>query len=474
MLFPTLTFAVFFAVVFAVQWALAGRPRGRKWFLLLASYVFYGWWNWRFLGLIAGSSLINHAIARALARSESPRRRRAWIALATVLNLGALGFFKYYGFFVVNAYALCSWLGVRCALPLLDVVLPVGISFFTFQAMSYVFDVGARRIPPAASLLDFALYLALFPQLVAGPIVRARDLLPQIETPPTPARLDVGGAAVLILGGLLKKVVIANWLGVRLVDPVYDHPEAFGRWDALAAVYGYAVQLYCDFSAYSDIAIGVARLLGFQFPGNFDAPYGASSVQEFWRRWHISLSTWLRDYLYVPLGGSRGGFARTAFCLMATFLLGGLWHGAGWNFVLWGALHGTYLIIERAIWARYGGAAKAVARLPRWTRFALTLLTFHLVGLTYVFFRARALADALELLSAFSRAGAPTRITAPLVGLLVIGWAMQGLDGHRADGLARRVAAMPPVLVGALAALAVAVIFGLGPRGVAPFIYFQF
>ncbi len=474
MLFPTLTFAVFFAVVFALQWALAGVPRARKWFLLAASYVFYGWWDWRFLGLIAGSSLVNHLIARAVARAGSRRARRGWVALAVAANLGALGFFKYYGFFVVNAHALCARLGISCPLPLLDVVLPVGISFFTFQAMSYVFDVAAGHLAPAASLLDFSLYLAFFPQLVAGPIVRARDLLPQIETPPTPARLDVGGAMVLILGGLLKKVVIANWLGVLLVDPVYDQPEMYGRWDALAAVYGYAVQLYCDFSAYSDIAIGVARLLGFQFPGNFDAPYLASSVQDFWRRWHISLSTWLRDYLYVPLGGSRRGFARTSLSLMVTFLLGGLWHGAGWNFVLWGALHGTYLIVERAIWARHGGAAKAVARLPAPARIAMTVLTFHLVGLTYVFFRARGFDDALELLRAFLRASEATRVTLPLVVLMMLGFAMQGLDGRRAETLARRVAAWPPPLAGAVAAVVVALIFGFGPRGVAPFIYFQF
>ncbi|MCX7819523.1 MAG: MBOAT family protein [Kiritimatiellae bacterium] len=474
MLFPTLTFAVFFAIVFAGHWWLIGRPTARKWFLLAASYVFYGWWDWRFLGLIAGSSVVNHAIARALARSPSPGRRRAWVALATAANLLALGFFKYYGFFVVNAYALCARLGWPCSLPLLDVVLPVGISFFTFQAMSYVFDVAAGRIPPAASLLDFALYLAFFPQLVAGPIVRARDLLPQIESPPTAERLDVGRAVVLIVGGLFKKVVIANWLGVLLVDPVYDHPEMFGRWDALAAVYGYAVQLYCDFSAYSDIAIGVAKLLGFEFPGNFDAPYLSSSVQEFWRRWHISLSTWLRDYLYVPLGGSRRGFGRTALSLMATFLLGGLWHGAGWNFVLWGALHGAYLIVERAVWARRGGAAKAVARLPLGARLALTVLTFHLVGVTYVFFRARSLDDAVALLGAFARGGEPLRVTVPIAVTMAVGFAMQWLDGRRADGLARRAATLAPAVAGVIAALLITMIFALGPRGVAPFIYFQF
>lgn len=474
MLFPTLTFAVFFAIVFVVQWALAGRPRARKWCLLVASYVFYGWWDWRFLGLIGGSSLVNHAIALALARTSSPRRRRVWVVLATIANLGTLGFFKYYGFFLVNAYAICNRLGLACALPLLDVVLPVGISFFTFQAMSYVFDVAADRIPPAASLLDFALYLAFFPQLVAGPIVRARDLLPQIQSLPTPDHLDVGGAMVLILVGLFKKVVIANWLGVRLVDPVFDHPELVGRWDAVAAVYGYAVQLYCDFSAYSDIAIGVARLLGFQFPGNFDAPYLAASLQEFWRRWHISLSTWLRDYLYVPLGGSRGGFGRTAACLMTTFLLGGLWHGAGWNFVLWGVMHGIYLILERTIWARQGGAARATARLPVAARFGMAVLTFHLVSLTYVFFRARGLDEALELMVAFRRSGAPLHVTGPLLATMGIGFATQWLDGQRAEGLARRLAALPSLLAGSIAALVVALIFGLGPRGVAPFIYFQF
>ncbi len=473
MLFPTILFAVFFGLVYALQWAMASRPELRKRFLLVASYVFYGAWDWQFLGLLAASSLVNHAAALALARRE-PDRRPALLALAVAFNLGLLGFFKYYGFLYVNAAGLCGRLGAPCPLPPLDIVLPVGISFFTFQALSYVLDVARGQLAPAESWLDFALYLAFFPQLVAGPIVRAAELFPQIARPPRPERLPTGRATVLILAGLFKKVVVANWLASELVDPVYDNPELFGRWDALLAVYGYAVQLYCDFSAYSDIAIGVGLLLGFRLPNNFDAPYLASTVQEFWRRWHISLSTWLRDYVYVPLGGSRGPGWRTSANLVLTFLLGGLWHGAGWNFVFWGLLHGVYLAIERAVWARRGGAAKAAATRSPAVRLALALLTFHLVGLTYVFFRAPSFGDAGLLLRALLTPASSTRFTPALAAVLAAGFALQWLDGGRSLRLAAGWQRQPVWLQGAAAAAAVAAIFALGPRGVAPFIYFQF
>ncbi len=239
MLFPTITFAVFFALVYAGHWMLLRKPPAWKWFILAASYVFYGYWDWRFLLLIGGSSILNQGAAVAMNGMADSGRRRALVAGVVVLNLGVLGFFKYYGFFVVNAYALCARLGWPCTLPLLDMVLPVGISFFTFQAMSYVIDVYRREIPPAKSVLDFAVYLAFFPQLVAGPIVRASMLLPQLESPAAPARIDIGRASCLILGGLFKKIVIANALASHVVDPVFDNPSAFGALDTLLAVYGY-------------------------------------------------------------------------------------------------------------------------------------------------------------------------------------------------------------------------------------------
>ena len=467
MLFPTVTFAIFFALAYTGHWLLHRRPLAWKWFLLAASYVFYGYWDWRFLILIGGSTVLNHGFALALAHATTPGRRRTLVAAAVVSNLGALGFFKYYGFFVVNAYAACASLGIPCPLPLLDVVLPVGISFFTFQAMSYVIDVHRGTIRPAASCLDFAVYLAFFPQLVAGPIVRASTLLPQIERPSMPARIDIGWASILILAGLFKKIVVANALAAGIVDPVFDNPENFGALDTLFAVYGYCIQIYCDFSAYSDIAIGIALLMGFHFPINFDAPFLAASFQEFWRRWHLSLSTWLRDYLYFPLGGSRGSAARTSVNLFLTFLLGGLWHGAGWNYLIWGALHGAFLVGERIL--RVGTGALS---LPR--RLAGMAVTFHLLGFSLLFFRARTLGDSLALMRSLTEWTAPTLVTATVLAALAAGFAAQAFDGNRACRLWDAWARWPAWVQGTVAAAILTVICALGPRGVAPFIYFQF
>ncbi|MDX9793610.1 MAG: MBOAT family O-acyltransferase, partial [Kiritimatiellia bacterium] len=337
-------------------------PRLRKGVLLGASLFFYGYWSWKFALMLLASAVLNHAAARWIDRTAEPHARRRGVAVAVVANLLVLGIFKYTGFLFTKllvplAVPLCARLGTteqlitlqEQVLPVIEkIVLPVGISFYTFQALSYVADVYWRKTPVAASVLDFANYLAFFPQLVAGPIVRAADLLPQMgRFPDRSVRLDTGRAATLILGGLFKKMVVANWLAQHLADPVFAMPEAYGAADLLLGVYAYALQIYCDFSAYSDIAIGCALLLGFHFPINFHAPYFAVTLQEFWRRWHISLSSWLRDYLYIPLGGSRGSAARTRVNLLLTFLLGGLWHGAGWTFVLWGAFHGLYLSLER-------------------------------------------------------------------------------------------------------------------------------
>ncbi len=474
MLFPTVTFAVFFALVYAGHWLLHRRPLTWKWFLLATSYVFYGYWDWRFLFLIGASTIVNHGFALAMDRTAAPGRRRALVLAAVAANLIALGFFKYYGFFVVNAYAFCAALGVACPFPLLDVVLPVGISFFTFQAMSYVIDVHRRVIRPAGSCLDFAVYLAFFPQLVAGPIVRASTLLPQIERPALPERLDVGRASVLILAGLFKKIVIANALATRIVDPVFDNPESFGTLDTLFAIYGYNIQIYCDFSAYSDIAIGVALLMGFHFPINFDAPYLSTSFQEFWRRWHLSLSTWLRDYLYFPLGGSRGSSVRTSMNLFLTFLLGGIWHGAGWNFIIWGILHGSFLVGERVLHGARGAAIRAAAALSLPGRILRMIVVFHLLGFTLLFFRARTLDDSFALMKALASGGAATMVSIPVILALIVGFATQVFDGDRARRLWDAWARWPAWVQGSAAAVILTLICALGPRGVAPFIYFQF
>lgn len=478
MLFPTTVFALFFLLVFIGGWLLS--PRRRLWtlFMLAASYVFYGWWDWRFLGLILFCTLINQAFARLLAwlPGQGGAGGRAWVlAASVVVNLGILGFFKYCRFFVMSAYALCGQLGVPCRLPLLDIVLPVGISFFTFQAMSYVIDVYRREIPPARSVLDFATFLAFFPQLVAGPIVRASEFLPQIGRAGEAGAVDTGRAATLILTGLFKKVVLANLLAVRLVDPVFDYPADHGTVDVLLGVYGYAAQIYCDFSAYSDIAIGVALLLGIHFPVNFNAPYTATSFRGFWQRWHISLSTWLRDYLYIPLGGSRGGVWRTRRNLLLTFLLGGLWHGAQWRFVVWGALHGVFLVAERALAGWWPARATPPGRLASMaTRLAALLLVFHGVCLSWFFFRAETFADAWMLIGNIGRWKPPLHLGAGTLVLLAGGFAIQLADGERLAPVWRWFNRRSFLLQGLLAAFIITVVLGLGPQGVAPFIYFQF
>ena len=305
MLFPTIEFAIFFVVVLTASWFLMPSRLRWKLFMLGASYVFYGWWNVRYLLLLGGVTLLNHFGATAISRLQSLRSRRAVLWCVVGGDLAVLAYFKYYGFFVSSLANALRSLGFDPSLPFLQIVLPVGVSFFTFQAISYVVDVH-RGDTDAVPLLDAAVYLSFFPQLVAGPIVRASELTPQLRERQDPRHVDAGRAFWLIAAGMFKKVVIANMLATELVDRVFANPDRFNAAEVMLAVYGYAVQIYADFSGYTDIAIGIALLLGFTFPDNFDRPYAAVTLQDFWRRWHMTLSRWLRDYLYIPLGGSRG------------------------------------------------------------------------------------------------------------------------------------------------------------------------
>ena len=319
MLFPTLVFGVFFLFVYFTAWSLDRENGRRKLFLLLASWFFYAQWDWRFVALLIASAVLNWGVGALIARQ--PGAKKAWlVGLGVAANLLILGFFKYYGFFIEQAGDLLMRFGWERDLPLLQIVLPVGISFFTFQGISYVVDVHRGKTPPAKNLLDVMLLMSFFPHLVAGPIVRASDLLPQFDRAPRLTREMATYGLLLIVWGLFKKTVIASELSIRLVDPVFFDPSAYSGFDIAAATYGYAVQIYCDFSAYSDMAIGLAALLGYSFPRNFDQPYRASSLQSFWRRWHISLSSWLRDYLYVPLGGGRKGLASSCVNVFITML----------------------------------------------------------------------------------------------------------------------------------------------------------
>ena len=316
--------------------------------MLIASYVFYSWWDWRFLTLIWLSTIVDFWTGQRIEDETSNNLKRRYLLLSIATNLGILAYFKYAGFFVDSFVDLMSALGFNLSIEPLRIILPVGISFYTFQTMSYSIDIYRKNMKPTKSLLDFALFVGFFPQLVAGPIVRARDFLAQLATN-NRQPIQTGRATKLILGGLFKKIVIADLLATEIVDGVFRNPAGSTGLETLIGIYGYALQIYADFSGYSDIAIGIALLLGFQFADNFNQPYRSLSLQDFWRRWHISLSSWLRDYLYIGLGGNRKGKLRTYRTLLLTMLLGDLWHGAAWTFGAWGLLHGGGLAIERAI-----------------------------------------------------------------------------------------------------------------------------
>jgi len=468
MLFPTLTFGIFFLLLYSAAWLLRSSNEWRKIVLLVASWIFYGWWDARFVLLLILSGVLNWGAARLiLAAGARPRVRKAWLALGIAANLSILGFFKYYGFFMVQAETLLHLAGWQRDLAILQVVLPVGISFFTFQGMSYVIDVYRRRATPA-SLLDMTLLMSFFPHLVAGPIVRASHLIPQFRRVPEMTRGMAAMGISLIVWGLFKKAVIASELATGLVDPVFFDPAAHGPFDLACAAYGYAVQIYCDFSAYSDMAIGIAALFGYRFPHNFNQPYRASSLQDFWRRWHISLSSWLRDYLYVSLGGSRRGLARLCLSLMGTMLLGGLWHGASWNFVIWGALHGTILGAER-LWREFRPARWPA--LPAWAGVAIT---FHIVLLGWIFFRSASFEDSLAFLGGLGGGGASTLATPLLLALILVGMGFHFMPRLSVQRVAMRVRALPAPLVGLGAGLLILIVDAMRPDGVAPFIYYQF
>jgi alginate O-acetyltransferase complex protein AlgI len=471
MLFPTVDFAIFLVLVFTAHWLLNHLSQPWKWFTIGASYVFYAWWDWRFVLLLVGISILAQLGAIAVARTRSPRARLVVNGIAVALLLVPLAFFKYYGFFAVNVTNTLASLGIEPSIPLIQVVLPVGISFFTFMAIAYVVDV-YRDDFEVASWTDTFLYLSFFPHLVAGPIVRPHELIPQLRERRDERHVDVAGAAWLILGGLFKKVVISSYLAAQIVDPVFGDPSPRSAPDALFGILGYAIVIYADFSGYTDIAIGVAKLLGFQFPRNFDRPYAARSIQDFWRRWHMTLSRWLRDYLYIPLGGNRRGERRTYVNVMLTMILGGLWHGAAWTFVFWGAFHGGLLAARR--WrARHGDVERQVGPVDLLRQRAAT---FALVCVGWVFFRADSMETAFSLLLRLITGWwTPSEFVTPLVVLMVAGMlALQfwprGFGLWLQSGLSR----LKPAPLGIVFSLALLVIVTLGPSGVAPFIYFQF
>jgi len=467
MLFPTLIFHVFFVIVFFANWLLRRAGDWRLIMLLVGSWIFYGWFDARFVVLLQCSALLNWAAGRLIL--TQPSRARLWLILGVASNLLILGFFKYYGFFIGGVNALLTAAGWSGDLKLLDIILPVGVSFFTFQGISYIVDVRNGRSEPAR-LLELTFLMSFFPHLIAGPIVRPAHLLPQLREPPRLSRGMAATSVLLILWGLVKKAVIANELAVHLVDPVFNDPQTHSGADLMIAAYGYAIEIYCDFSAYSDMAIGLAGLLGFRFPRNFSQPYRAASLQDFWRRWHISLSSWLRDYLYIAVfGGSHHRLFGTCLALFATMVLGGLWHGARLNFVIWGALHGGILVAERL--SRQARAV-GVPGLPRW---AGTIITFHIVTLAWIFFRSTQFVDAMIIVHRIVSMQPGSFIASPwTVGLIVLGLLCQLGPSDAIQRLGQALRRAPFWVMGLMGTSLLLIVEGLRGAGVAPFIYFQF
>ena len=521
MLFNSPLYGAFLVAAFAVFWFACRGGRGRAPFLVLASYLFYGYGTWDAardeavpipalawallcIGVLFAGSTISFLVGRALGRTKKARVRSALLVLAVVYQLSVLSFFKYWNFGVDSLAWVASAAGVPMHAAHLRFVLPFGISFFTFESMSYVIDVWRGEIQPTDRYLDYFLFVGFFPHLVAGPIVRPSQMLPQLAAPPSADAVTQGRGLWRIATGLAKKIVIGDYLARAIVDRVFAAPERFSALEVLLAIYAYAAQIYADFSGYTDVAIGSAALFGYELPENFDAPYLASNLQDFWRRWHISLSTWLRDYLYKPLGGSRRGTVRTYANVMITMVLGGLWHGASWTFVAWGALHGGALVVTRVVQRALSrqdrrieqggfdrhlvgaGSQSAVASSParaqarvgrlRAASHSLAVLaTLHFVCFAWVFFRAPSFAHATLALRQLGLGGwSLDHVSARVVAVLSIAALLHVLPRTWETATRDRFARTPALLQGVVLAA-----FGVALHLVAdakpePFVYGQF
>ncbi|MDD4223496.1 MAG: MBOAT family protein [Candidatus Cloacimonetes bacterium] len=474
----TSTFFLFFFVALIFFYPLVvSRIKVRTWYLMIASLFFYYKTSGAFVLLLVITAGINYLIGFGIANSESKVRRRLLITLSVIWNLGSLGYYKYSNFLLDTINDVFGG-----NLPALDIFLPVGISFFTFQTMSYTLDIFYGKLKPIHSFADFLFFVSFFPQLVAGPIVRAAWFIPQINQRLSLDRERVAKALVLIFAGLIKKGVIADYISVNFVDRVFDNPALYSGLENLLALYGYSLQVYCDFSGYSDIAIGLAILLGFNLPQNFNSPYRATSLGDFWHRWHISLSTWLRDYLYFPLGGSRKGKARTYVNLMVTMVLGGLWHGASWNFVLWGALNGAGLSIERffrnLFWPKRNGAPLRKTALP--LQILGVVFTFNFITFTRIFFRNRSFAGSLMMIERiFTDLNARLFFTwlkqyQMVAALIAAGYLLHWLPGKFKLGFEGLLQKSPVPVQAAFLALVIWVLYQFRAADIQPFIYFQF
>lgn len=473
MLFDTALFVWFFVAVFTGFWFVARFPVVRVVWLLAASYLFYASWNPTLVGLIIASTMADYWIAKKIYQADNQRSRKRWLVLSLATNLGVLAGFKYTGFFLESFNDAMRMMGDTGQLPVPQIILPVGISFYTFQTLSYTIDVYRGKLRASDNPLHFALFVAFFPQLVAGPIVRAADFLPQLLRDPVFKPREHSLGLFLICSGLFKKVALADTLSVNLVDRVWDNPELYSSLEILVGMHAYAFQIYCDFSGYSDIAIGLALLLGLKLPENFNRPYLSKDIAEFWRRWHISLSSWLRDYLYIPLGGNRGGSWATYRNLAITMLLGGLWHGASWNFVLWGAAHGVALAVVRFIQRRKPKSGPTER--SRWRVLLAWFVTFEFVNLTWVLFRAPTFSDATRFLGRLTEFSTYTpNLTTPVLLALAGASLLHFTPPRYRTQLAERFIALPAWAQGVLVVGVAITLQHLKGTDAVPFIYFQF
>ena len=427
--------------------------------------------------LLMAVSVSDYLIGYMMIHSQRQALRKALLSLSIIIDLGILCYFKYTNFFIglLNDAAGGNLLAFH------NIFLPVGISFFIFQSISYTVDLYKRQIDPAQTWLDYLFYLSFFPQLVAGPIVKARNFLPQIRQNPLVVSREMFGIGVyLIIAGLFKKAIISDYISLNFVDRIFDNPLLYSGFENLMGVYGYALQIYCDFSGYSDMAIGLALLLGYRFPKNFDSPYKSATITEFWRRWHISLSSWLKDYLYISLGGNRKGKARTYLNLFATMLLGGLWHGAAIRFVLWGAWHGTALAVHKWTTNHFSSFRKIGAEMPLWRRMIGVVVTFHVVCFGWILFRVPDMETGRQVLSQifnhFNFYLIPQVLAGygVVMGLIVLGYLLHFLPRSSETWAERRVTASPLLIQTAALTLLIWGVMQIQSSDIQPFIYFQF
>jgi alginate O-acetyltransferase complex protein AlgI len=470
LLFNSALFLGLFLIFYSIYIATKKLHYFRITYVVLFSLFFYYKCSGFFFGLILFSSVVDYVISNLIYEEKSAFYRKFYLIVSLVVNLGLLGYFKYTNFFIENF----NWAFDR-NFKLENIILPVGISFYTFQTLSYTIDIYRKDLKPAKTFIDFLFFVSFFPQLVAGPIVRASDFIPQIYQKLKLTKEEFNNALFLIIGGLLKKAVISDYISINFVDRVFDAPNSYSAFENLMASYGYAIQIYCDFSGYSDIAIGLALLMGFWLPPNFRTPYQSASITEFWKRWHISLSSWLRDYLYIALGGNRNGNFRTYVNLFLTMLLGGLWHGANWKFVFWGILHGLALAFERF----FGQFIK----LPKnyFVRIIQIMLTFHFVAFCWLFFRTKDFSTAFQVVNNIGKLTLDINQWQTIIMgytnvfiLILIGFVWHFLPNKVIAGMRNLFNATPLPLKAVLFGLIFWIIYATASAGPQPFIYFQF